>query len=184
MRRVVILLVAITVTIAIGAVVFIQRGVTTRQPPSSIEMSVGRTLRHYAIPASQRNRRNPIALTPQILADGRAHWADHCALCHANNGSGDTELGRNLYPRAPDMRLPETQKLSDGELFAIIRDGVRLTGMPGWGGNDADNWTLVHFIRHLPNLTPEEIDEMQRLNPKSPAEMHEMHEEEDFLHGH
>jgi mono/diheme cytochrome c family protein len=119
-----------------------------------------------------------------VLADARAHWADHCTICHANDGSGNTEMGRNMYPRAPDMRMRETQKLSDGELYAIIRDGVRLTGMPGWGGNDVDNWKLVHFVRHLPKLTPEEIDAMERLNPKTPEEIEQMRREEEFLKGH
>ncbi|HSP33456.1 MAG TPA: c-type cytochrome [Thermoanaerobaculia bacterium] len=180
MRRIAILVVAIGVTIAFGAFVFIRRGVGARNAPSSFETTVARTLRHFAIPPSLRNERNPVQLTPQTLAEARAHWADHCALCHANDGSGNTEIGRNLYPRAPDMRLPETQKLSDGELFAIVRDGIRLSGMPGWGGTDADNWKLVHFVRHLPKLTAEEVRDMERLNPKSPEEI----EEDQFLHGH
>jgi hypothetical protein len=54
-------------------------------------------------------------------------------MCHANNGSGETEIGRNLYPKAPDMRQTKTQSLSDGELYYIIRNGVPMTGMPAWG---------------------------------------------------
>ena len=176
-RRIVILLVAILVTIAAGAVLVVVRGVGARNEPPRLESAVARTLRHFAIPSDLRNRRNPVLLTPEILSEGRAHWADHCAICHANDGSGDTEIGRNLYPRVPDMRKAETQNLSDGELFAIIRDGVRLSGMPAWGGDDAENWHLVHFIRHLPRVTPEEIEEMKRLNPKSADEI----EEEEFL---
>ncbi len=180
MRRIVILLIAIVVTIAAGATFVILRGAGARNEPSRIEAGVARTLRHFAIPSSLRDRRNPVPLTPEVLAEGRAHWADHCAVCHANDGSGNTEMGRNLYPRAPDMRKRDTQKLSDGEIFAIIRDGVRLSGMPAWGGNDTENWHLVHFIRHVPKITPEEIEEMKRLNPKSRDEI----EEEEFLQGH
>ena len=51
------------------------------------------------------------------------------------------------------MRRPETQSLSDGELFYIVHNGIRLTGMPAWGKDppekDEDSWKLVHFIRHL-----------------------------------
>lgn len=188
MRRIVILLVAIVVTIIAGAFILIERGVAARAQPSSVETWVARTLRHFAIPMSLRNKNNPVKLTPEVLAEGRAHWADHCALCHGNDGSGNTEIGRNLYPRAPDMRLPTTQNLTDGELFAIIRDGIRLSGMPAWGDaagrDDTVNWHLVHFIRHLPKLTPEEINEMERLNPKSPDEMKEMSQEDEFLKGH
>jgi mono/diheme cytochrome c family protein len=116
-----------------------------------------------------------------------AHYADHCAACHANDGSGETEIGRGLYPKAPDMRLPATQSLTDGELFYIIENGVRLTGMPAWSTGHDDGaeatWHLVHFIRELPRLTPEKIDEMKRLNPRSPAEIQQEIEEEKFLHG-
>lgn len=122
----------------------------------------------------------------QILQEARAHWADHCAICHANDGSGNTEVGRNLYPRAPDMRAATTQSKTDGELYYVIANGIRLSGMPAWGqpGNsDLDSWKLVHFIRHLPTLTPQEIEEMKKLNPKTPAELIEEQDEEQFLRG-
>src|SRR5262249_20817096 len=95
------------------------------------------------------------------------------AICHANDGSGDTAMGRHLYPRVPDMRTPGTQNLTDGELFYIIENGVRLTGMPAWGGEHASDdatWKLVHFIRHLPKLSTVELKDMKRLNPKGPDE--------------
>ena len=94
--------------------------------------------------------------TPANLARARAHFADHCAICHANNGSGNTDIGRNLYPKAPDMRLPQTQNLTDGELYYTIHNGIRLTGMPAWGSaeKDEDSWELVLFIHNLPQLTP------------------------------
>jgi hypothetical protein len=92
-----------------------------------------------------------------------------------------------MYPGTPDMTLAETQELSDGELFSIIENGVRLTGMPGFGNGTAESaagsWTLVHFIRHLPKLTPEEIAEMEKLNPKSPEEWQQMQREAAFLAG-
>jgi mono/diheme cytochrome c family protein len=130
--------------------------------------------------------KNPVPLTPQVLADGRAHFADHCAGCHGNDGKGGG-MARQMYPEAPDMTLAATQSLSDGELFSIIENGVRLTGMPGFGNGTAESaygsWGLVHFIRHLPRVTPEEIAQMQKLNPKSPAEWQQMQEEEAFLAG-
>jgi len=114
-----------------------------------------------------------------VLAEASAHFADHCALCHANDGSGRTEIGRGLYPKVPDMRRSSTQSLSDGELLYIIHHGVRFTGMPGWGegssDEDVDSWELVHFVRHLPRITPDEIQEMEKLNPRSPSEQEEEH---------
>ena len=125
-----------------------------------------------------------MSATPELLVEARRHFADHCASCHANDGSGHTEMGQKLYPRAPDMRLAETQNLTDGELYYIVENGVRFTGMPAWGEggpNDHDTWHLVLFIRHLPHLTKEEILDMQNSNPRSPAEMREEEEEQNFL---
>ncbi len=162
-----------------------RRGFSARENPSAIEAYVAKSVRRMAIPASAREAKNPFAATPELLADARAHFADHCATCHANDGSGQTIIGQNLYPKAPDMRLPQTQNLSDGEIYYIIHNGIRLTGMPAWGKatRDEDSWKLVFFIRHLPKITPGEIREMERLNPKSAMERQEEKEEEGFLRG-
>jgi hypothetical protein len=85
------------------------------------------------------------------------------------------------------MRLARTQNLTDGELFWIIENGVRFTGMPAWSTGTADgetaSWHLVHFIRRLPKLTPEELEEMESLNPRPPAEIRQQIAEEEFLKG-
>ena len=134
-----------------------------------------------------QQRRNPLTSSPELLQESARHFADHCASCHGNDGSGNTEIGRNLYPPAPDMRLAATQQLSDGELYYIIHNGVRWTGMPAWGepgnDNDQDSWKLVLFIRHLPNLTADEIRDMERFNPRSDADREEEKEEQEFLNG-
>ena len=165
----------------------LRRGFSAHDEPSRMEAWVARRARHWATPADLRGERNPLPLTPQVLAEARAHWADHCASCHGNDGRGQTELGVRMYPRAPDMTLPATQSLSDGELFSVIENGIRLTGMPGWGDGTAESaygsWGLVHFIRHLPELTPEEIAEMEALNPKTPEEWEQRQAEEAFLSG-
>jgi len=115
------------------------------------------------------------------------HFADHCATCHANDGSGNVETGRGLFPPAPDMRQSATQNLSDGELFYIIEHGVRFTGMPAWGtgtvAGEESSWHLVNFIRHLPHLTEGEVEAMTKLNPRSPDELRQEIEEERFLAG-
>ena len=162
-------------------------GFSARATPMSVEKFAAVQARLMAMPSDAKNKKNPVPNSQQVIAEGRAHWADHCAVCHANNGSGQTEMGQNLYPPAPDMRKKETQEMTDGELFYVIENGVRLSGMPAWG-SDSDHdktasWNLVRFIRHLPNLTPEEISEMEKLNPKTPDELQEEQEEQQFLKG-
>lgn len=96
-------------------------------------------------------------------------------------------MGRNLFPKAPDMRGAATQNLTDGELFWIIENGVRFTGMPGWSTGTEEGeqatWHLVHFLRHLPDVTSEELEQMEDLNPRPPAQVREDIEAERFLRG-
>ena len=156
-----------------------------RGAPSSTEMAMARRLRSWSIPRAARNSKNPFHSSPELLQESARHFADHCAYCHGNDGSGATEMGRNFFPRVPDMRSGATQRLSDGELYYIIHNGVRWTGMPAWGDPDSDmgSWKLVLFIRHLPQLTRDEIHEMEYFNPRSVAEQEEEKEEEEFLKG-
>lgn len=174
------------VTIAGGAW-FASQGLDARAVPGPIETRLSRAARHWMVPATARRLTNPEPNTPETLKDGLAHWADHCASCHANDGSGDTPMGRGLYPKAPDMRLPDTQRLSDGELFYLIEHGVKITGMPAWATGEPEGeratWRLVHFIRRLPALTREEILEMEDLNPRGRREWRAFEEERRFLSG-
>jgi mono/diheme cytochrome c family protein len=180
----------LSVGLALAAALYLasvlRGGVTARDEPSALEARFARLARRLATPARARALENPVAGTPDVLADARAHWADHCATCHANDGSGDTQMGRNLYPKAPDMRRAATQSLGDGELYYIIKNGIRMSGMPAWGpptDDDTESWALVAFIRYLPKATEQEIEQMKMLNPKSRDEWREEEDEERFLRG-
>ncbi len=182
-RVLLLLALAVVILVVAGAVVAVHHGFRARDQPSALETFVARAARRLAVPSTAKNEKNPFTASPEMMAAARAHFADHCAICHANNGSGNTEIGKNLYPKAPDMRLPQTQNLTDAELYYTIHNGIRLTGMPAWGteAKDEDSWKLALFIRHLPQLTPAEEREMEALNPKGPGEKQEEQEEEQFL---
>ena len=190
-RRVIEIGVIVVVLAVVGGVgtflYLLTTGLTAKPRPGAIETFVAQRLRNTVIGLRSRNLTNPIPRTAEAIAAGRDHFADHCASCHANDGSGETEMGRGLYPKAPDMRLPQTQDLSDGQLFYIIENGIRLTGMPAWGTgtkvSEDESWRLVHFIRHLPQITPDEIEGMKALNPRSPEEIRQELEAERFLQG-
>ena len=187
-KAVLIIIVAVAVTVLIGVIGLasaIRYGFSAHDEPTRVEAMIARTIRNWSIPADLHDRDNPVSLTPAVLAEARAHWADHCAICHGNDGKGQTDMGTHMYPRPPDMTLPPTQELSDGALFSIIENGIRLTGMPGFGNGTAESayesWGLVHFIRHLPKITPEELEQMAGMNPISPEELREQQESEEFL---
>ncbi len=177
-------LVGVTIAICIS---ILHDGLSSRATPTAVEVALARSVRHLAIPSKARSAQNPLLDSPEDLRDARRHFADHCAVCHANDGSGDSMIGAGLYTKPLDLRLPRTQDLSDGELFWIIENGVRFTAMPAFAtadhGGQLQSWKLVHFIRHLPHLSPAERVEMEKYNPKGPDERTEEQEENDFLNG-
>ena len=178
-------LLSLLLLIAGGLAYLRSSGLDTRARPGAIETRIARAARRFAIPPAVQAMSNPVPASPEALADGMAHYADHCATCHANDGGGDTEMGRGLYPKAPDMRLDATQQLSDGELFYVIEHGIRFTGMPAWGtgtkAGEESTWRLVHFLRHLPRITSAELGAMKERNPRSPVEIRLEIEEDRFL---
>jgi mono/diheme cytochrome c family protein len=188
-RRGALLVLLAIVAIATGyGITLVRRGFSARRTPSAIEKFAATTARHMAVPSNYRQLHNPFPASLETVRAGMEHFADHCATCHSNDGSGDTLIGKGLYPKPPDMRTAETQDKSDGALYYTIENGVRLSGMPAFGeehavGEDADTWKLVLFIRHLPNLTADELTQMERLNPKTEEERLEEREEQGFLRG-
>jgi predicted CXXCH cytochrome family protein len=130
-------------------------------PPSALETVVARSVRNLGIPRSARDKKDPWTATPALLGESRDLFTNHCAGCHGMEGDGRSGVGQNLYPRANDLRRPETQNLTDGEIHYIILNGVRLTGMPAIGtphlGEDQNSaWKLVLFVRSLGATTPRE----------------------------
>lgn len=186
--------VVLVVVLAVGLLVaaaasILHDGLSARAQPSALEAAMAAAMRRMAMPGAMRDAKNPVTNSPEVVREGMLHFADHCAICHGNDGGGDTMMARGMYPKPPDLRAAATQKKTDGEIFWIIENGVRLTGMPGFGGNGGehgspeDSWKLVHFIRHLPALTAEERIEMEKYNPKGPDDRQEEQGEQDFLKG-
>ena len=162
-------------------------GLSARPAPASLEADVAGFVRGFAIPPAERQRPNPVPVSDDAFAQGLAHFADHCAVCHGNDGAGRSETGRGLFPRPPDMRGATTQALTDGELFYVIENGVRFTGMPAFGTGtaegEAESWRLVHFIRRLPQLSDDDREAIAALVPRSPTEVRQEIKEDAFLKG-
>jgi mono/diheme cytochrome c family protein len=182
----------ILVVIVLGLVVvgrnMMSRGFSARLSPNALESFIAPRLRNLAIPSKGREAQNPIPDSPEVFSQAMAHYADHCAVCHAADGSGETHIGKGLFPKPPDLRENGTQNLTDGEIYYIIENGVRYTGMPAFGqgddnGQDEDSWKLVRFIRHFPHLTPEQVQQIDQMTPKSPMELQQEQDIQNFLQG-
>lgn len=120
--------------------------------PSRAEFYVATAVKRYLVRTSARG---PIPPAPPrdalSVADGRMQFAPHCAVCHGRDGRTPTDVGRWMYPRAPDLGSAEVQRWTDAELFWIIKNGIRPTGMPGFAKlhSDEEIWDFVHFVRSL-----------------------------------
>ena len=170
-KAVSLILIALAVASAGYGLTLMRRGFSALDTPSSIEKFTATTARELAVPSGYRQLHNPIKPSTENIRAGMEHFADHCATCHANDGGGQTFFGKGLYPKPPDFRAAGTQNKSDGALYYTIQNGVRLSGMPAFGEahTPEKTWRLVLFIRHLPQITPENLNEMKALNPKRQA---------------
>ncbi len=156
-------------------------GFSAREQPTWMERTMARNARKIATPAGAKNLSNPRQQqTAEMIAEADEHFVEHCGICHGIDGRGDTLIGKNLYPKVPDMSQPETQQLSDGELYYIISNGIRLTGMPAWRFEDKPEaiWDLVSLIRRLPKLSPDELQRLQKAAREAGGELSEQAPEE------
>lgn len=123
----------------------------------------------YAFERSMQSRAPKIsnpASAPGDIAVGLDHYRENCVICHGAPGIERSEAGKGLNPPAPGLDDPDVQQLTDGQVFWIVRNGIRMSGMPAFGitHNDSEVWQIVSFVRHLPKLTE---DEKNRLKPTS-----------------
>jgi mono/diheme cytochrome c family protein len=174
MRKIIISVISTIVVIAAvigGFVIYIRgTGFSAREQPSWMEKVMAQNARKIAAPADAKSLKNPRQQqSAEMIAEADEHFVEHCGMCHGIDGRGDTLIGKNLYPKVPDMTQPDTQQLSDGELYYIIFNGIRLTGMPAWGSEDKPEaiWDLVSLIRRLPKLSPEELKRLKQTASES-----------------
>lgn len=168
MRRIVISVLAtvFVILLIVGGLILSIRGqgFSARAEPSWMEKVLARNARKIATPPDAKNLKNPRQQQrEEMIREADEHFVEHCGMCHGIDGRGDTVIGKNLYPKVPDMTQAQTQELTDGEIYYIITNGVRLTGMPAWGSEDTPEaiWDLVSLIRRLPKLSPEEMKRLQ-----------------------
>jgi mono/diheme cytochrome c family protein len=147
--------------VAAGAGAWIASGtfnVAATKPPGRLE----KRLADFALDRSVKRRaprgKNPFAGSAEAAREGLVHYKEMCVTCHGAPGIDPSEIGEGLNPPAPDLTLPKVQALSDGELFWLLQNGIRMSGMPGFGPthNDQEVWNIVTFLRRLPEITPEE----------------------------
>ena len=126
-------------------------------PPSGLEKAVATAFFNRSVARRAPKTANPLS-GPDVVRAGLAHYREMCVTCHGAPGVDASEAGEGLNPPAPDLTLGGVQSKSDGELFWIVQQGVRMTGMPAFGPThkDPEIWKIVAFLRHLPQITKDE----------------------------
>ena len=139
-----------------GALVLLTSGCPASKKPSKLETTLANMAKDVVIPLEAQNLKNAASATDENIQAGQQTYLQQCALCHAADGRAETKLGLAMYPPAMDLNSPHVQRWSDAELFWIIQNGVRLTGMPAWKTivSEQDSWKMVDFIHALPKLAP------------------------------
>lgn len=121
--------------------------------PSPTEVYLATKTLHIYV---RRGSREAIPLPPTSLQasieEGDKLYGTDCGDCHGLDGHKPTDAGRWMYPRAADLTSREVQQYSDRELFWIVRNGIRLSGMPAFGNVETPEhiWNLVNYVRTLP----------------------------------
>jgi mono/diheme cytochrome c family protein len=151
---------ALLLILVLGAA-FVATGsfdVAATRPPGAIEKRVAGFALDHSVRKRAPDRKNPVAASPETLARGLGEYREMCVTCHGGPGVDASEIGQGLNPPAPDLTLAKVQARTDGELFWIVSNGIRMTGMPAFGPTHKEEtlWKIVAFLRHLPELSKDE----------------------------
>jgi mono/diheme cytochrome c family protein len=122
-------------------------------PPSGLETRFIPMAVHASVANHAEEQPNPVAPTDENLIAGGEVYAELCARCHGIPGRGPSVLGVSFYPPAPQFSV-QPPAYTEGELFWIVKHGIRNTGMPAWGRllTDQDIWQVVALLRRLNSL--------------------------------
>lgn len=149
---------------------------TANKKPSSFERSLANMAKDVVIPIEAHNVKSPIPPSDEAIKAGQQIYLQSCALCHGTDGHGHTNLGRGMYPPAMDLTSPHVQHWADADLFWIIQNGIRLTGMPSWKSSISatDTWKLAQFIHALPRLDAQTASAAPAPTPPRPEKQAQM----------
>jgi mono/diheme cytochrome c family protein len=151
-RRLLVILIALALAAGAGIVGFTQIRIDAIQQPSYLETVFATQAKRFLIGwRSRKGIPSPPGNLQASIEEGDKLYATDCIMCHGSDGHTPTDNGRWMYPRASDLTSRDVQGYSDRELFWIVKNGIRFTGMPAFGKVESDDhiWNLVHYVRTL-----------------------------------
>jgi mono/diheme cytochrome c family protein len=151
-RWILVVLVLIALVLVAVVVGLTQIRLDALQEPGHVETFLATLVKHILVHRSSREGIPPAPTNLQAsIEEGDKLYATDCSMCHGPDGHTPTDSGRWMYPRASDLTSPVVQRYSDAELFWIVKNGIRLSGMPAFGRVESDEhiWNVVHYVRTL-----------------------------------
>jgi mono/diheme cytochrome c family protein len=166
-------IVASALIIAAGAVLFVFSGAYN---VAATDLHVGLTkwmfheTMHRSVKARAGSVNAPAQFSEREIMAGFSDFNEMCVTCHGAPGKERSEIGKGLNPRPPSL-VRVTDHWSNGEIFWILKNGIKMTGMPAFGPTHDDEriWAIVAFLTKLSDLTPERYAEMES-NQKSKSD--------------
>jgi mono/diheme cytochrome c family protein len=154
------------VVLGVGAAAFAAAGLFNAAasiPPTAAETKIARFALDHSVARRAPKSSRGLPSDPEALRAGLAHYHGMCVGCHGAPGVDAAEWSEGLNPPPPDLSLGRVQKRTDGELFWIVQNGIRMSGMPAFGTSHKDEeiWKIVAFLRRLPALTPDQEKELK-----------------------
>jgi cytochrome c553 len=151
----------LTLAVLVVLAAIMRFNLTALPEPGHLETHVANRAKRFLIYRASRKGIPPRPLGANAsVEDGVTHYGLDCSICHGADGRGQAPLGRWMYPRPADLTSKQVQSYSDQELFWIIQNGIRFTGMPAFGKVESPDhiWDLVNYVRTLPsNLQTESL---------------------------
>lgn len=144
-----------------GILCVLLSGCSADKQPSKLETVLANMAKDVVIPMQAQALENPVPASEQVIRQGQEIFGQACSICHGGDGHARTGLGRAMYPPAMDLTSPHVKSWTDSELFWIIQNGIRLTGMPAWKStiSEMNTWKLVRFIRELPRMDASKVEQ-------------------------
>jgi mono/diheme cytochrome c family protein len=149
----------LAVLLIVGLVALELVSLSALEEPGAVETYLATKAKRFLIGRAASDAIPPEPeISPAGLAIGQGQFIALCSSCHGFDGRTPSDIGQRMYPRVVDLGSVQVQQYADEELFWIIRNGIRLTGMPGLGDTQSEEtiWRIAQFVRTLKDSPPDE----------------------------
>lgn len=148
------LIAAIIIVLVLGGAAYCITtfNMSAAQDPGRAETFIANTIREwYVRRGADKVPASTVANNASSISQGEGLYSMECAQCHGEDGRKPMPIGNAMNPRVPDLSSEDTQEMSDKELFWIIKNGIRFSGMPSFAdiNSDPEIWQITYYVRSL-----------------------------------